>query len=409
MTRTAAALFSVVVIPLTLSAQGPAGGAPHIPLREGLTIVTALHFAKGDYESIKRVTDADAAAIKVAYSTDRPPRDDDDDDFALLGGDCVTEREKANPGKTIHWTVDRSVRRDDLEKAHEYKQRFDVCSTEEESFPGSTALGISSTALRELNAAGHTTLSVMAGGLTAGSGDLLGMLTSVMSKEAGESEMASGVLTRVERGSVPFKVLVNDELVELPAVHARGTLGDEPAEFWILDDAANPLSLRWSLADGKERLEVIKLSFPITVASPSNAGTAAAAGAAAGSSLATNIERDLAKDGRAVVYGIYFDFAKDTIKPESDAVMAEIGRVLAQNPGWKLTVEGHTDSIGGDIDNLDLSKRRAAAVKQALVTRYKVDGARLQTSGYGASRPKDTNETLEGRARNRRVELAKAG
>ena len=202
--------------------------------------------------------------------------------------------------------------------------------------------------------------------------------------------MLSGVLTRVERGTVPFKVLVNDEPVELAAVHARGRLGGEAAEFWILDDPANPLALRWAIGDESQRLQVIKLSYPLGQ-----------------TTTATRLERDLTQEGRAVVYGIYFDFASDHIKEESDAVLAEIARVLQQHPTWSLAVEGHTDNIGGDTDNLTLSRRRAAAVKQALVTRYKVDDKRLQTSGYGASRPKDTNQTLEGRARNRRVELVR--
>ncbi|HEX4179012.1 MAG TPA: OmpA family protein, partial [Rhizomicrobium sp.] len=71
------------------------------------------------------------------------------------------------------------------------------------------------------------------------------------------------------------------------------------------------------------------------------------------------------------------------------------------------TVEGHTDNIGGDTYNLDLSKRRAAAVKNALVTRYHITADRLSTNGYGSSRPVETNDTLEGRARNRRVELTR--
>jgi outer membrane protein OmpA-like peptidoglycan-associated protein len=80
---------------------------------------------------------------------------------------------------------------------------------------------------------------------------------------------------------------------------------------------------------------------------------------------------------------------------------------MKKNPAWKLKVEGHTDNIGGDAQNLDLSKRRAASVKQALVSRYGIDAKRLATSGYGAGRPKDTNETLQGRALNRRVELTR--
>ena len=88
-------------------------------------------------------------------------------------------------------------------------------------------------------------------------------------------------------------------------------------------------------------------------------------------------------------------------------MLSEIAQVLRTNPTWNLNVEGHTDSIGSDADNLDLSRRRSAAVKQALTTRYKIDLKGLQKSGYGESRPKDRHDTMEGRARNRRVELVK--
>ncbi len=76
-------------------------------------------------------------------------------------------------------------------------------------------------------------------------------------------------------------------------------------------------------------------------------------------------------------------------------------------PDWKLAIEGHTDSIANDAYNLQLSQRRSAAVKNALVSKKAIAGTRLTTAGHGESRPKDTNDTLEGRARNRRVELVK--
>jgi outer membrane protein OmpA-like peptidoglycan-associated protein len=107
------------------------------------------------------------------------------------------------------------------------------------------------------------------------------------------------------------------------------------------------------------------------------------------------------------IYGIYFDFASDKIKPESEPVLQEIAQVMQRNPTWKLRVEGHTDNIGGDAYNMDLSQRRAAAVKEALVTRYRIVAERLDPAGFGATRPKESNDTLQGRARNRRVELAR--
>jgi outer membrane protein OmpA-like peptidoglycan-associated protein len=87
--------------------------------------------------------------------------------------------------------------------------------------------------------------------------------------------------------------------------------------------------------------------------------------------------------------------------------LEEIAGVLKDNPDWNLTVNGHTDNVGGDPYNLDLSKRRAAAVKQTLITQYHITSERLSTDGFGASRPVDTNDTLAGRARNRRVELTR--
>jgi len=115
----------------------------------------------------------------------------------------------------------------------------------------------------------------------------------------------------------------------------------------------------------------------------------------------------LAKDKRVAVYGIYFDFASATLKPESTPVLDEIADALKANPDWNLTIEGHTDSVGTADYNLDLSNRRAAAVRNALVTRYHISGDRLSTAGYGLTRPKASNDTPEGRALNRRVELVR--
>jgi outer membrane protein OmpA-like peptidoglycan-associated protein len=78
---------------------------------------------------------------------------------------------------------------------------------------------------------------------------------------------------------------------------------------------------------------------------------------------------------------------------------------MQKNAGWRLSVSGHTDNIGDATANLALSQHRAAAVKGALVARFHIAVERLDTSGFGAGRPIDTNDTLEGRARNRRVEL----
>jgi outer membrane protein OmpA-like peptidoglycan-associated protein len=182
-------------------------------------------------------------------------------------------------------------------------------------------------------------------------------------------------------------VLVNDRRVQLPAVHARCTSkeDEEDSEFFFLDDPENALALAWQLGLAN-KLQVVKISFPTD---------------------APEIEQALQQSGRAQVYGIYFDFGSATIRPESEPVLKQIADALVKNPSWKLRVEGHTDNIGGDAFNLELSRRRADAVKQALLGRYRVQPGRLETAGFGASRPVESNDTLEGRARNRRVELVR--
>jgi outer membrane protein OmpA-like peptidoglycan-associated protein len=117
------------------------------------------------------------------------------------------------------------------------------------------------------------------------------------------------------------------------------------------------------------------------------------------------MEQALSRDRKVVIYGIYFDFAKAIIKKESGRVLHEIADLMQKNPSWSLTINGYTDSIGGNAYNLALSKRRAAAVRDTLVTGFHIAAPRLTSNGYGSASPIDSNSTLEGRARNRRVEL----
>jgi outer membrane protein OmpA-like peptidoglycan-associated protein len=121
----------------------------------------------------------------------------------------------------------------------------------------------------------------------------------------------------------------------------------------------------------------------------------------------SSIEQALAAHDPADIYDIYFTFNSDSIRDESEPRLAEIADVMRRHADWKLVVQGHTDSIGSDVANLRLSTRRAAGVKNALVKHYNIDPRRLTTEGYGRTRPRDTNATLKGRARNRRVELVR--
>lgn len=125
---------------------------------------------------------------------------------------------------------------------------------------------------------------------------------------------------------------------------------------------------------------------------------------------AGGIEEQLTKDleefGRARVYGINFDTDSDRIKDESKPTLDKIVAMLKAKPDWKLTIEGHTDSTSTPQHNQDLSERRAASVKNYLQSAG-IDGSRLKTVGYGATKPVASNDTELGRAQNRRVELAK--
>jgi flagellar motor protein MotB len=114
---------------------------------------------------------------------------------------------------------------------------------------------------------------------------------------------------------------------------------------------------------------------------------------------------DITRSGHAAVYGIYFDTAKAEVKPESDAALKEIAKLLQQMPALKLLVVGHTDGVGALASNMDLSKRRADAVVAALTTKYGVAATRLSAQGAGPLAPVASNKSEDGRAKNRRVEL----
>jgi outer membrane protein OmpA-like peptidoglycan-associated protein len=109
--------------------------------------------------------------------------------------------------------------------------------------------------------------------------------------------------------------------------------------------------------------------------------------------------------GKVALYNLYFDTNSATLKPESDAALAEIQKLLRTNPQKKLLVVGHTDNVGQIDYNLDLSKRRAASVVNALTTRYGVETQRLSPYGVANLAPVASNASEDGRARNRRVEL----
>jgi OmpA-OmpF porin, OOP family len=120
-----------------------------------------------------------------------------------------------------------------------------------------------------------------------------------------------------------------------------------------------------------------------------------------------SMKQQLDETGRIITHGILFDSGSDKIKAESYKTLADIGQLLAENSGLRLSIEGHTDSDGADDYNLKLSQNRANSVRLYLIQTYKIDGGRLEAKGWGETKPIDANNTPEGKANNRRVELVK--
>jgi outer membrane protein OmpA-like peptidoglycan-associated protein len=116
---------------------------------------------------------------------------------------------------------------------------------------------------------------------------------------------------------------------------------------------------------------------------------------------------DINSTGHVAIYGIYFDTGKADLKLESDAALAEISTMLKNNGTLKLYVVGHTDNQGSFNLNMRLSKERAEAVVKALSGKYRIQISRLKPFGVASLVPVASNDSEEGRAKNRRVELVK--
>lgn len=362
--------------------SGAVGSKDPAPLSPGMLVVTAIADSTGDYESMKQIVQVDAAGdTTLTYHADQP---------------------KTGPnGQDQVVSATRKVMAQDLNTAHDYSELFG--SHDPLSYPGTTAVSASREVLAELKEKGESSFSFRPEGLAGALGSLLGQLGALGGVGGGDASLkklgkVQCDLRREGTGLFAFPVLLNAQPVTLPALRAGCMTDDGAADFYILDQAKYPLMLAWKLGSGSQ-LQVIKITYPAErPAQKTNQMP---------TPPPSSIEQELKEKKKVEIYGIYFDFASDHLKPESTPVLQEIVAVLKDNPEWKLTVSGHTDNIGGDPYNLDLSKRRAAAVKQALVTEYHIAPDRLTTDGFGASRPVDTNDTLAGRARNRRVELTR--
>lgn len=172
---------------------------------------------------------------------------------------------------------------------------------------------------------------------------------------------------------------------------------------------------RYLVASGK-RPDGSALTFAVVVYPPSSGKNGGVyvdvveakpmeAGKVAASLNAAEMAKGIASDGKVAVYGVYFDTAKADVKPESKPALAEMAKLLAQDPKLKVFVVGHTDNQGELAGNVALSQRRAEAVVKALADGYKVDARRLSPKGVASYAPLASNRADAGRQKNRRVEL----
>ncbi|HSY83461.1 MAG TPA: OmpA family protein [Gemmatimonadaceae bacterium] len=341
-------------------------GAAQIPLTSGLTVVKAwqVDSAGGDYEGILRIDNADAREVRVTATYQSPGPND--------------------PKVSIDTRMARSTMRD----ARTYRELW--ASTDPEVIAGTTSMVWSTALLNELAAKGAVSMTIIPSLARSTGGGLAGLTRVAMSDSVATGTPYTGMLRRAEAGPVPFVVLVNGRLTSLPSIHARGIVvaeGDRiDIDMIVLADPANPIVLSSSTTGGTSG-RAIRITYPDPATTQ-------------------HMEDDLAARRPVEVYDIYFDYNSATMRPPSDSVLHEIATVLARHPDWKLALTGHTDSVGGNgAANKALSERRAAAVKDALVARFGIATGRLTTDGAGGTRPVATNSTLDGRARNRRVEL----
>jgi outer membrane protein OmpA-like peptidoglycan-associated protein len=431
MTRTAVFVATVAASSLAtvlhLDAAPPPASAASVPLCPGLTIVTAVNQSDGDYESIKTVESITDSGVRLRYSVER----------------LVDDLFSTEPPKLTTFTLFRTVRQVDLTSATLYEQQF---STElPETIPETTAIGTSTAVLNALKTKGEARI-----GIFIAYSQKQPSLDRNVHPNVYDNQMVA-TITRVGATPVMMPVILNDAEVTLPAIQAQGDFFGDKTEFFFLDDPANPMTLKFRFgidankvdptlaklrgiplpaSADRDVLQVVKITARCAAAPPQPGGRPGGGGGAAGigtgagaeagggagtgqgsgaaEGTAASLEQALAHSGHVDVYSIYFSFNSDAIRDESQPTLNAIAEVLRRHPDWKLSVTGHTDNIGGPQYNLDLSRRRAASVKTALVGKYGVAAGRLMTSGAGESQPKDTNDTLEGRARNRRVELVKS-
>jgi outer membrane protein OmpA-like peptidoglycan-associated protein len=401
-TRLRAGSCAKSLLVLAFAALGSRAKAPGatVPLATGLVFTTTSHAGLvanarsvpvADTETVYAVMASEAERVSYRFSVSAPA---DSAAGRLLEGQVRS--------------FDRTVRREDLRSA----ARLSVLlsSTDPISIPGQTFTSTSSAVLQALHGAapvafvlgvnepeqGLQALAGMPGtaqsaSRAAGNDAILSTVSTMLTSMSVSRHYYRGTLQRIGATAEPFSVLIDGRRTNVPAIHVRGTLtfADRTIEpqIWWLDDPENPLTLKWAIGDVYEIVTRIdRAELP---------------------RVRTDVAQALTKSCRAELSGIYFTTASAQVLDASLPALGQFAALMREHADWNVTIEGHTDNIGSADYNLDLSARRAAAVRDVLVRRFEIRSERLQTKGYGLTRPVETNATDAGRAHNRRVEVSR--
>lgn len=361
--RLSCATMALLVESILVTALGAQPTPPSIPLARGLAFVQTLHMPEGDRESLVTVDDASATGVKYTWRFLE----------VHVAGDSVRD------------TVRIEVNSSDLAVAPRWLEVRDP--REPALHPGYTSFSFSAATYHQLATEGTARYQIRSS-----------LLGNALVQKLGELGIGSGQQILTWRGTLdrvsaaePFPILLNGRRTHVPALHARGqftsggSLTPWNLEFWVLADSVHPLLLKVSASD--RVLQTVRVDLP--------------------DSQRAELEHHLGTECRVELPGIYFAFNSAALDPASDRSIESVAAVLAKHPDWNATIEGHTDSIGTAKSNQLLSERRAEAVRERLVNQYKVVASRVRATGFGATRPREPNATIEGRARNRRVELVR--
>lgn len=347
-----------------------------IPLRVSLEMVhVGTDRTLGDFESVYKIDSLNKQSMHIKASQQFPKGQG----FAkFLGKSGAKDPDEANK-----IDCSRTMLMKDLANATEVDGIF-CRQGRNELRAGRTDLFLSKKTFGDLKEEGQSTFTMREDPLNAVFKSFKAVMTTPDNDNAAQDAAAADLLKKMmnfapdgvgadpadtppipcvlhRQGSdVVFPVLVNNQPADLPAmkVTCKPEGSDHEGQLLLLDDPEIPLILSvGSTAGGHAQITRINWDLP--------------------NKNESGLAQELEKVGRAKVYDLYFDFRSDVLRPESDKVLFEIAQVMTQHPDWALGVEGNTDSIGGDKYNLDLSQRRAVAVKNALVKQYRIAPQRL--------------------------------